>query len=156
MVAGMEAVEDGSLAEGEAPPSPFAADPELRADLAEVLTPQQLQEYDAYQEGLEGRVVRKGLDMQVGMMTSGLSPENREQMVDILAEEMMASGVTAGPRAGGADAQAAAMQRARDRLLVVMEPEQFERADRFFTQLDQMLETQRQMLENMQGDNAQD
>lgn len=72
----------GSLAEMTA-----TTNEQVRAELAEYLTPEQLAQVDAYETELPRQMARQSYEMQMNMMAPGLSAEVRELTATILAEE---------------------------------------------------------------------
>ncbi|PCJ61363.1 MAG: hypothetical protein COA73_07515 [Candidatus Hydrogenedentota bacterium] len=55
--------------------------------LADVLTPEELAEYEVYEEGNTARMMRQSFDMQMSMMAGGISPEGQQLIGDIYMEE---------------------------------------------------------------------
>jgi len=55
--------------------------------LAGVLTPEELADFEVYEEGNAGRMMRKSFDMQLGMMASGISEDGRAVIGDIYMDE---------------------------------------------------------------------
>jgi hypothetical protein len=55
--------------------------------LAEVLTPQELAEFEIYEEEKPARMMRQSFDMQLSMMASGIPEESRAVIGDLVMEE---------------------------------------------------------------------
>lgn len=66
------------------------AEEAMRAELAEILTPEELAYFDEYQATLPARQMAMGMEMQLNMMAPDLTAENRQLMVDLMVEEMLA------------------------------------------------------------------
>lgn len=67
-----------------------ALDAQMREELAQVLTPEQMAEFEAYEEGIPARMLEQSYDMQLRMFGAGLTDENREFVKQVLVEEMLA------------------------------------------------------------------
>ena len=64
-------------------------DKELHANLAKVLTADEMAVYDAYQEELPVRMLEQQYDMQLSMFAPGLSEETHDLVKEVLVEEMV-------------------------------------------------------------------
>lgn len=144
---GLELMQEGFDAE-KAGQMEADAQANLRNELSAVLTPDEMTVFDEYAATLPERMMRQSFEMQLGMFTPGLSEEHREMVCDVMVEEYMAtalgsqtgSGLAGFENVEGAlDMQREALERARERVATVLEPEQFEQVDRFFKQQEQML-----------------
>lgn len=73
--------------------SPHLTDDEysarMREELVRVLSPEELAEFDEYQEQLPERLLRQSFGGQVNAMAAGLSEETRAILVDVLVEEAL-------------------------------------------------------------------
>ena len=109
----------------------------LRADLSEVLNETGMGIFDEYQAGFQERGVRQSLNMQIGMFAPNLSPDSRDVVVDVIAEEMLAgvhpeTGMTmSGPEPAQ---QLGALDRSRERLSTVFDEREMASVDRFLEQ----------------------
>ncbi len=112
---------------------------ELRVDLAEVLTEEELAAWDEYEKTKNTRIMEKRFDLQLGMYASGLTPENRKLATAALVEEMLASTETVtqtpdlakqGP-AAALEAQLAGLERAREKLAAQLDETQLGHFDRY-------------------------
>jgi hypothetical protein len=91
----------------------------LKEQLAGVLSPQEVAQWEAYEDTIEDRMINQQVDMQLGMLASGLTPENRELVRGVLVEEMLAGKQGAGridDVQQAIDGQLGAIERARERL----------------------------------------
>jgi hypothetical protein len=85
-----------------------------------VLNPQQLAQWEEYEGGIEQHILSQQYDMQIGMMAPGLTPENREAVVNVLVEEALAAKENM-PKSdnmfqAGIDMQGAVMDRTVERI----------------------------------------
>ena len=112
---------------------------ELRLDLAELLTDEELAAWDEYEATKEERVMRMQFDMQLGMFAAGMTPENRTLATDVLVEEFLASKdalkETPQNTAASVNMQLAGMTRARERLAEQLDEKQLAHFDRFVDHL---------------------
>jgi hypothetical protein len=69
--------------------------------MAEVLTPAELNEFEIYEEGKAGRMMRQSFDMQLNMMGSGISEESRQLIGDIFMEEWEVDQASPDSQSGG-------------------------------------------------------
>lgn len=67
-----------------------ALDAQMREELAQILTPEQMAEFEAYEEGIPARMLEQSYDMQLRMFGAGLTEENREFVKQVLVDEMLA------------------------------------------------------------------
>lgn len=63
----------------------------LKERLSTVLSPQELAQWEQYEDSLEEHLLARQYEMQLGMMAPGLTPENREAVVNVLVEEAIAA-----------------------------------------------------------------
>ena len=105
-------------------------DEDLMAAVGEVLDPEELAQFEQYQEELPERMMRQQFDMQMGMMAGDLPEEVRAVAVDVLVENLLAA--QPDQKLGAPDFEA--MRAAFDDTLVVLErelePEHLERGAR--------------------------
>jgi hypothetical protein len=131
----------------------------LRDELATVLTEEELAVFDEYEANKGRRMLESSLDMQLSMFAGGLTEENQTMFRDVIVEEMLAEGVGIDDpenytNPGSVmDRQAAAFQRARDRVVPVVDEGQAAHIDAFVQQMAGMMETQRQFIESFMGSN---
>lgn len=107
----------------------------IRAELESVLTPEQLEQVDAYEAALPERMAREAYDTQLRMFAPGLDTETRDFAAQVFAEESAAAQEQSS--ADGLNpiaAEAAANQRALARLANELDPEQYRRVERFVEQ----------------------
>ncbi len=152
----------GALKEGSAPEDMKGVEEEieerLRDELSRILTAEEMAVYDEYQDTMRERVLDQTYEMQLSMFAGGLTPENREIVKQTIIDEMLAmeANVTQYP-AGASDIQAAfdiqraAYERARERLLDVLDEDQLTVFDQFIETQQQMVETALQMMGGLQG-----
>jgi hypothetical protein len=119
-----------------------ALDQSLRDQLAQVLSPRELNDWDQYEATREERMIAKSLEMQLNMMAGSMSSEGRDLARDVLAEETIAAfqraRVTINPTSDPAAAarlgmpmQSEAVRIARDRLTDALTPGDMQAFDRF-------------------------
>lgn len=127
----------------------------LRAELATVLTADELAVFDEYEANKERRMLESGIEVQLTMFASGLTEENRTMFRDVIVEELTAQGqwvdnpdVYANP-GGAIDRQMEAFRAARDRVAPVLDAGQAAHADAFVHQMETMMNAQREFLENL-------
>lgn len=125
----------------------------LRADLATVLTADELAVFDDYEANKERRMLESGLDVQLTMFAKGLTEENRDMFRDVIIEEMTAQGYSTNnpenyTNPGGAiERQMTAFQTARDRVVPVLPEDQAAHVDAFIQQMEGMMSAQQEMLD---------
>lgn len=122
----------------------------LRADMSATLSPSEMPAWDQYEANKTTNMVSKGIDMQLGMMAPGLTPESREMAKQVITEELLATGNDFSSPAGqmnSQDAQLQAIQRARERLSTSLEPDQVSQLDGFIQQMESMMKMQQQMMQ---------
>ena len=124
----------------------------LLADLAEVLSPEELAAFEAYEQDKEYYVLEQTFDQQMAMFAPGLHPETRELARAILAEEalyaqqQLRESDQMSPRAS-MDSSLEAMESARARLEDSLSPDEFRRIDRFITTMSDILSSSMAMFE---------
>jgi len=119
----------------------------LRADLAQVLTADQMNVWEEYDARKEERVLTKQYDMELGMFASGLTPENRELATDVLVDEILLAKETrqqdpdepAGMQAEF-ERQRQVFANARARLAELIDESQLVHFDRFVEQQETAIE----------------
>ncbi len=74
----------------------------MREELAQVLFPEELAEFDRYQEELPERMLGQSFGDQVDSMAAGLSEETRAILVDVLVEEALIADQSPPPENGTA------------------------------------------------------
>jgi len=125
----------------------------LRAELADVLSPNQLSVWDEYEATKEERLLTKQYDMQLGMLAPGLTPESRELATDILVDEILvakeARKQNPDPKPRGIqaafDQQRQATANTRDRLTQYLDDSQMKHFDRYIEQQEAQFEVAAQM-----------
>jgi len=143
---GMDALKKGSMPE-DMEGIEEEIEGRLRDELSRILTAEEMAIWEEYQDTMQERVLDQTYEMQLSMFAGGLTPENREIVKQTIIDEMLATDadVTQYPAGTGDiqaafDIQRAAYERARERLLDVLDEDQL-------TLFDQFIETQQQMLE---------
>jgi len=96
------------------------SDDGLRAAVGELLTPAELEQFNAYQEALPEKMMRQQFEMQIGMMAGDLPEEVRNLTVDVLVENLL----TAQPEGMTSMPDFDAMRAAFDNTIVTLEQEQ--------------------------------
>ena len=92
MEASYEAMQAGAaLSQEESRALAEARDASTRQSVAGLLSPQELQLYDAYAEQADGRIMAAGLDVQLGLYAAGMTPENRALAREVLLDEFLAT-----------------------------------------------------------------
>jgi len=151
------------------------ADARVRAALAEVLDPESLALYDAYEEELPRRMMEQSMDMQLSMAGLRLDPETHIVVRDVFVEELYTlqelhgsggfgggfggSGFGGG-FGGGADGeersmaqimqeQADSYYRALERVDPVLDEQQYNNLERWVRQQTSMMEAMIPMMESM-------
>lgn len=129
--------------------------PELRTQLETILTPEQLAEFDAYEENLPAHMLRRSTRMQLQMFAGELTEENRELVTEILVEEFSAAfedrdadedsfdSLSFGGINGGM------YENARLRLTELLTPEQLTIYERYADMQTAMMESMSDMMETM-------
>jgi hypothetical protein len=124
---------------------------EMRTELAKVLTSEGMAIFDEYEEGSQERMLRKSFEMQLGMFAPSLNEENRNMVLDVMVEEMMAleedpGGLAAMTAPNAIASQLDALSRARERLSAVLEEQQLTQVDAFIQQTRMGIEMFQQMM----------
>jgi Spy/CpxP family protein refolding chaperone len=122
-----------------------------RAELAAILTPEQLAQVDAYEAELPFHSTRRMYEQQ--LYTSSLSPESRARTAEIIAEET----VDAEPdysigMAGIMQQQSEGFDRALARLAEELSEEEYTEAERFIERQRRMTDMSNSMFESMLGE----
>ena len=138
------------------------ADPEtdvLREHLAQVLTPEELEIFDASQNDARARNVRRTFDVQLRLFAGGLTPENRERVLDVFVEETLKAideEGTAPPDGldfrGQLERQKTVYPRALERLRGDLDDEQYAIVERFVDNQLGLLETSSKWLQGLFGE----
>ena len=87
-----QAAQGMSLMRGELSADKISAidyEQQMRDELSYFLSPEELAAFDDYQATLPERMLERSYDMQLSMYASGLSPDNRAMVLDVLVEEML-------------------------------------------------------------------
>jgi hypothetical protein len=133
----------------------------LRAELATVLTADELAVFDEYEANKEQRMLESSIDVQLTMFAKGLTEENRTLLRDVIVEEMTAQGTWmnnpesyANP-GGAIDRQITAFRTARDRVVPALPEDQAAHVDAFIEQMEGMMDTQRQVVEMFMNQNTE-
>ena len=153
---GMEAMQGGGPAE-DFKKKHDEAQAKVRADLAKILSPEEMATYDEYETALPKHSLSQSYDMQLGMMAPGMSAESRTRARDVLVEEMLPSieGQMKGEIPKGDEfatimaAQKDALGRARERLAQEFDEAQMGQVDRFVQQMQQTMEMSSRMMQGM-------
>lgn len=109
------------------------------AEIAALLSPTELEAWEAYEAELPQRMMTQSIDMQLGMFAPGLSSETRDRARDVIVEEMLMSR-EADPSTtipGGVQAMSQAMANARERLAGEIGEEDLQQLDLFMQQMEQ-------------------
>jgi hypothetical protein len=159
MERGMAAMEGGKMPSGaDTRTAADAARVELRNQVAQVLTPEELAKWDEYQEDLPRHMLEQSVDMQLNMFASSMDDDTRQVIRDTLVEEMLASQeelqATETPLEIGDqfERQSVAYANAREILANTLTEEQYQQADRFLTQQEQMVAASMEMFRGMMED----
>jgi hypothetical protein len=144
---------DGSATSGkELKDQERAAVAELRAMLSQVLTVEELAQWEAYEEDKPRRMMEQSYDMQLGMFAPAMDEETRLLVRDTLVAHMMvnmedfaASDAPTG-MSGPFEQQLGAFERVREDLLPLLDDEQYAQVDQFLAQQEQMLEVTLEMM----------
>lgn len=132
----------------------------LRQQLATILTPEELAQWEEYEGTIDEHMLEKQYDMQLGMFAPGLSAENREIVRDTMVEEFLARKETAENMtdvAQGIDLQMDVFQQARERLAEggQLDEAQLAELDKFITAMNAQMEMARGLFgaaqQNTQG-----
>jgi hypothetical protein len=122
----------------------------LKEQLAGVLSPQEVAQWEEYEDTLEERILNQQVDMQMGMLASGLTPENRELVRGVLVEETLAAQQGSGRIDNvqqGIDGQLGAFERTRERIAESgqLDEAQLAEFDKFINVMRQQMEMARAM-----------
>ncbi len=126
----------------------------LLADLAEVLSSEELAAFEAYEQDKEYYVLQQSYDQQMAMFAPGLQPETRELARVIFAEEalyaqqQLRESGQMDPRSS-IDSVLDSMENARARLEVSLTPDEFRKVDRFITNMNGIMASTMSMFEGM-------
>jgi hypothetical protein len=135
-----------------------ALDQSLRDQLAQILSPRELNDWDQYEATREERMIAKSLEMQLNMPAGSMSSEGRDLARDVLAEETFAAiQRTQGANTPAVDpttamtqgfaAQSEAVRIARERLTNALSPGDMQAFDRFA----ESMRAQQEMVGGMMG-----
>lgn len=135
----------------------------LREHLAQVLTQEELNRFDASQSDLRERNIRRNFRVQLRIFAAGLTPENLEHVLNVLVEESLKAfdeDGTAPPSGldfrGQLDMQKTVYPRALERLRDDLDAEQFAVFERFVDNQLALLETSSRLLRGLFGDRAEE
>lgn len=146
MIAGLE------LMEGDFDPEQMknltnGLETQLKEQLSEVLSPDQVAYFDTYKEEMPARMLDKQYEQQMVIFAPDLTEENRKVVREVLVEEMMLQGYDLdamedlGNFGSVADMQRGAFDRTRERVAEFLGPEQLAEYDKFTKQQLDMFET---------------
>lgn len=127
----------------------------VRQELSAVLSPEEMAKWEAYEANKDQHAMNAAYDMQLNMFAPSLSPEAHQMARDVLVEEMLAANANEAQTGSGKfseeaiAAQAAAMQRVRDRLVNQLDESQYTQVDQFLRQQEELV----QMFLQMTGEN---
>ncbi|MDK1020616.1 MAG: hypothetical protein QGD90_03155, partial [Candidatus Hydrogenedentes bacterium] len=130
---------------------------EMRDELSYFLSPEELAAFGEYQATLPERMLERNYEMQLSMYASGLSPENRAMVLDVLIEEMLflqddsvAASSSASDPGSEFTSRIEVYDRVRERFAGVFDEGQKAVLDRFLDQQQSMFEMMLPMMEAMQ------
>lgn len=131
----------------------------LREHLAQVLTPDELDLFDDSQSDARDKNIRRNFEVQLRIFAGGLTPQNRERVLDVFVEETLKAideeGM-AGPNSldfrGQLDTQKTVYPRALERLRDDLDNEQYEIVERFVDNQTGLIETSSKWLEGLFGE----
>lgn len=129
----------------------------LRSQLSQVLTADELAQWEAYEADKERHVMAQSFDMQLNMFGGNLDEEARLTLRDTLIDQILVGqeeqALSDEPMeiSDHIELQQAAFNRTRELLAPVLTEEQFREADRFITQQEDMLRVSMEMMEGMMG-----
>ncbi len=119
------------------------------AEIAALLSPTELEAWEAYQAELPQRMMSRSMDMQLSMFAPGLDADARALARDVIVEEVLMA-EEADPSttpAGAVQGMSQAMANARERLAGALGEEDLQQLDLFMQQMEQFA----QMGEGMMG-----
>ena len=122
------------------------------AEIAALLSPTELEAWEAYQEELPRRMMSQNMDMQLGMFAPGLDADARALARDVIVEEVLMA-EEADPSttpAGAVQGMSQAMANARERLTGALGEDDLQQLDLFMQQMEQFA----QIGEGMMGAGA--
>ncbi len=135
----------------------------LLEHLAQVLTPEELERFDASQSDLRETNVRRNFQVQLRIFAAGLTPENKERVLNVLVEETLKAIDEAGTAPPGSldlkgllDTQKTVYPRALERLRNDLDDEQYAVFERFVDNQLGLLETSSRLLRGIFGDRAEE
>jgi len=145
IVTGVNTVGGGSWAE--LAQTAEEAKARTRAELAAVLSPEQMAEYDAYESTLPERILHQTFDGLLTQFAPDLTPESHDRTLAVLTEELLAAGAAQrGVQMPTAESvqqqfqiQQDAITRAGERLAQELTPEQSASVQRFLEQQSTMM-----------------
>ncbi len=131
----------------------------LREHLAQVLTSEELELFDASQSDVLSRNVRRTFEVQLRLIAGGLTPENRERVLDVFVEETLKAIDDDGMARpdgldfrGQLDTQKTVYPRALERLRDDLDDEQYSIVERFADNQLGLLETSSKWVERLFGE----
>jgi len=74
----------------------------LRQEMARVLSPQELEDFDEYEEALPAQMLRQAFESQVNSMAAGLNDQTQALLVDVLVEEALLADLAPVPEGASA------------------------------------------------------
>lgn len=123
-----------------------AAEQKLNEELAGVLSPEQLAQWEQYAEHMPDQMLTQLMSMQLEKYTPGVSPESRALVQQIMMEEMTATPPAENPDAAVADLMRQGLERARDRAGQELPPAEFEEVNAYFGKQIQALDSSARLL----------
>lgn len=135
---------------------------EMLQELSQVLSKEELAQFEEYQEGLPQRMLEQSYDMQLRMLGGELTDENRNLVKQILVEEL--AGLQPNPMAPP-DPEALrslsashkeAFARALERLSPELASDQYAVAERFIKQQQDMMDAMSGMFGNLKPPTAEE
>ncbi len=131
----------------------------LRENLAQVLTAEELELFDASQSDARDKNIRRAFEVQLRVFAGGLTPENRERALDVFVEETLKAIDEEGMAApnsldlqGQLNTQKTIYPRALKRLRDDFNDEQYAILERFVNNQTGLLETSSKWLEGLFGE----
>lgn len=134
-----------------------AATAEVRAQLSEVLTADELAQWEEFEADKERHMMEQSYDMQLNMFGGSMDDDTRLILRDTLVEQMLLSQEQAAQSDEPMEVtdhlqqQQQAYDRTREAIAIVLTEEQYQQADRFLTQQEDMLQVSMEMMGDMFG-----
>ena len=137
-----------------------AATADLRTQLSQVMTADELAQWEVYEADKDRHVMEQSFDMQLNMFGNAMDEDTRLVVRDTLVDQMLASQeelaasdrpMEVGDHIGR---QREVYTRTREALATALTEDQYRQADRFLAQQESMLEVSMQMMQGMMGDDS--